>query len=484
MPVPLARDLRQNLERIKDQLGIGTSFDVLVREIRVGGRDAALIFIDGLVKDKATVEVMRFLLQLERGDLAPDPVKKLVAKGIPYFELETVTTLQEVVDQVLAGPLALLLDGRDEAIILDLREYPVRGVEEPDLERVTRGSREGLVETIVFNTALIRRRLRDPDLRFEMLSVGRRSRTDVAVAYIEGTVDAKLVEKIKQKIEAIDVRALSMGTQSLQELLVKQQFNPLPLARLTERPDVVSAHLLEGHVAIIVDTSPTAMILPANVWHFTQHAEEYFQAPVVGTFLRWARFGAIVLSLVLGPLWLMVAMLEHAPEWIAFIGPNEPPAVPLWVQFFLLEFGIVLIGQALIHTPTAMSTALGILGAILLGDLAIQVEIFVPETVLYAAISALMSFATPSFEFALAVRLFRYVLFALVAIWGVVGFAVGIAFTVIWFGFTNSFGLPYLYPLIPFNAKSLFRLLFRMPILAVGVRTAPEQGRSGPYPEP
>lgn len=472
------------MRRVKDALGVGTSFDVLVREIRVGGREAALIFIDGLIKDKATVDVMQSLLQLERADLAPSPIKKLLAKGIPYFELETVSTVDEVVDQVLSGPLTLLLDGQDEAIILDLREYPTRDIQEPDMERVTRGSREGLVETIVFNTALIRRRLRDPDLRFEMLSVGKRSRTDIAIAYIEGTVDGELLDRVRRQIKSIEVRALTMGAQSLQELLVKQRYNPLPLARLTERPDVVSAHLLEGHIAILTDTSPTALILPANVWHFTQHAEEYFQSPVVGTFLRWVRFAAIGLSLVLGPVWLSLAMIKDPPQWIAFIGPNEAPTVPLWVQFLLLEVGIVLIGQALIHTPTAMSTALGIVGAILLGELAIDVGLFVPEAVLYASINALMSFATPSFEFALALRLFRYVLFVLVAAWQGIGLAIGIAFTLTWFGFTKSFGLPYLYPLIPFNGKAFLRLMFRMPILEVGVRTSPEDGRSGPYPKP
>lgn len=475
--------LKENLGRLRDVLGVDTSFDVLVRELRVGGRDAALVFIDGLVKDKATVDVIGFLLQLERSDLAPDPVKKLLARGIPYFEIETVHTLDEVVDQVLSGPMALLLDGQEEALILDLREYPTRSIEEPDMERVTRGSREGLVETVVFNTALIRRRLRDPDLRFEMLSVGRRSRTDVAIGYIRGAADEELVNRVREKVKAIDVRALSMGAQSLQELLVKQRYNPLPLARLTERPDVVSAHLLEGHVAVLTDTSPTALILPANIWHFTQHAEEYFQAPVVGTFLRWVRFLAIGLSLVLGPAWLWIATMPNPPEWLAFVGPDEAPKVALWFQFVLLELGIVLIGQALIHTPTAMSTALGIVGAILLGELAIDVRLFVPETVLYAAVIALMSFATPSFEFAQGLRLFRYLLFFLVALWQGYGLAAGLLFTLIWFGFTKSFGLPYLYPLIPFNGKALLRLLFRMPILAVGVRTAPQQGRTGPYPK-
>lgn len=479
----LARDLTENLDEVKQRLGVGVTFDVLVRELTVGGRDAALIFIDGLIKDVATVHVLKFLMQLRREDLAPQPVKKLLRRGLPYFEVETVETVDEVVDQVLAGPAALLIDGQTEAIIIDLREYPVRSLEEPDLERVTRGSREGLVETIVFNTALIRRRLRDPNLRFEMRSVGKWSRTDVALAYVEGVANPDTIDKVRRRLEKLEIGALTMGSQSLIELLVGQKLNPFPLARLTERPDVVAAHLVEGHVAVFTDTSPTALILPANVWHFTQHAEEYFQSPAVGTFLRWMRFLAIGLSLVLGPLWLALATMEQAPEWIRFIGTEEPTNVALWLQFLLLEFGIILIGQALIHTPTAMSTALGIVGAILLGDLAIQVRIFVPETVLYAAVVALMSFATPSIEFAHALRLFRYLLFTLVALFGWWGFVAGVVFTLVWLGFTNSFGLPYLYPLLPFDGKALIRLLFRFPIPQVGVRTAPKKARKGAYPD-
>src|SRR5690606_25312043 len=194
--LPLARDLKANLDEIERRLGVGVTFDVLVRKLTVGGREAALVFIDGLIKDNATVHVMKFLMQLRREDLAPEPIKKLLRRGVPYFEVETVATVDEIVDQVLAGPAALLLDGQTEAVILDLREYPVRSIDEPDLERVTRGSREGLVETIVFNTALIRRRLRDPNLRFEMRSVGQWSRTDVALGYIEGVANPDTVDEI------------------------------------------------------------------------------------------------------------------------------------------------------------------------------------------------------------------------------------------------------------------------------------------------
>lgn len=471
------------MAEIKQRLGVGVTFDVLVRELTIGGRDAALVFIDGFVKDGATVEILKFLLRLTREDLAPQPVDKVVRAGLPYFEVETVSTVDEVIDQVLAGPAVLLIDGQTEAIVIDVREYPVRGIEEPDLERVTRGSREGLVETIVFNTALIRRRLRDPNLRFEMRSVGKQSRTDVALGYIEGVANPDTVAEIRRRLEKTDVAALTMGSQSLIEILTGQRLNPFPLARLTERPDVVAAHLAEGHVVVLTDTSPTALILPANVWHFTQHAEEYFQSPVVGTFMRWARFIAIGLSLVLGPLWLMIATLPDRPDWLSFVGPDRQSNVPLWLQFLFLEFGIVLIGQALIHTPSSMSTALGIVGAILLGELAIEVGVFVPEPVLYAAVIALMSFATPSLEFAHALRLFRYLLFVLVALWGPWGLLAGLAVTVLVLAMTNSFGLPYLYPLIPWDGKALVRLLFRFPILQLGIRSAPKQSRKGAYPD-
>lgn len=471
------------MAEIKQRLGVGVTFDVLVRELTIGGRDAALVFIDGFVKDGAMVEILKFLLRLTREDLAPQPVDKVVRAGLPYFEVETVSTVDEVIDQVLAGPAVLLIDGQTEAIVIDVREYPVRGIEEPDLERVTRGSREGLVETIVFNTALIRRRLRDPNLRFEMRSVGKQSRTDVALGYIEGVANPDTVAEIRRRLEKTDVAALTMGSQSLIEILTGQRLNPFPLARLTERPDVVAAHLAEGHVVVLTDTSPTALILPANVWHFTQHAEEYFQSPVVGTFMRWARFIAIGLSLVLGPLWLMIATLPDRPDWLSFVGPDRQSNVPLWLQFLFLEFGIVLIGQALIHTPSSMSTALGIVGAILLGELAIEVGVFVPEPVLYAAVIALMSFATPSLEFAHALRLFRYLLFVLVALWGPWGLLAGLAVTVLVLAMTNSFGLPYLYPLIPWDGKALVRLLFRFPILQLGIRSAPKQSRKGAYPD-
>jgi stage V sporulation protein AF len=475
--VLLARQLAKNLEFISQTMGVGITFDVIVREFSIGQKQAALVFIDGLVKDKVTMDIVRALQRAERQEIVPNTVEKLLARHISYFEVDTASTISEVVDQVLSGPAALLIDGESTAIILDVREYPVRSVEEPDLERVTRGSRDGFVETIVFNTALIRRRVRDPGLRFEMLQVGTRSKTDVAIGYISEIADPERVRLLRRKIEEIVADALVMGAKSLEEYLFRQYFNPLPRVRYTERPDVVAAHLLEGHIVILVDTTPMAMLVPVTAFHFTQHAEEYFQSPVIGTYLRWVRTLGILLSVFVTPVWLALYLHKSSlPAALQFIGPKEPSVVPVAVQLLILEFGLDLIRMALIHTPSALATSLGIVGAILLGDLAVQVGLLVPETILYTAVAAVGYFATPSIEFGLALRLLRYFLLLATAFFRLPGLAVATAGIIILFAGTSSLQLPYLWPLFPLAPGPLLGLLFRHPIPQVRHRPAFARG--------
>lgn len=279
----------------------------------------------------------------------------------------------------MAGPMLMLVDGLTSAVVIDVREYPVRGVEEPDLERVTRGSHEGFVETAIFNTNLVRRRIRDPKLRFEAMQVGQRSKTDVFIGYIADIADAGLVKEVKKRISHIKRDALPMGGKNLEEYILGTSINPLPVTRYTERPDVAAAHMYEGHVCIFVDTSPFAMIVPVTAWHFTQHAEEYFQNPPVGTYLRWVRTMGIILSMLLIPVWYALVHTPNLPDWLSWLGPTEESVVPLWFQFVILEMGLDMIRIALVHTPNALATSLGIVGAILLGDLAVTVGIFVPK---------------------------------------------------------------------------------------------------------
>lgn len=373
-------------------------------------------------------------------------------------------------DQLLAGTMLLLIDGIEEITVLDVRTYVCRGSEEPALEKVTRGSRDGFVETALFNVNLLRRRIRDPQLRFEALQVGRRSKTDVIVSYIADIVDPSLLDEVKSRIEAIDRDAIPMGGKNLEEYILGTVFNPLPVTRYTERPDVAAAHLLEGHVVIIVDTTPFALIVPVTLWHFTQHAEEYFQNPPVGTYLRWIRTAGIVGSLILLPLWYTLAVSKNLPPWISFVGPKEPGRLALWFQLLLLEIGLDLIRMALIHTPDSLATSLGLVGAILLGDVAVSIGLFTGEAILYAAITAVCSFSTPSIELGNALRLFRYLLFFGAVVGGWWGLAAALFITLLTMGLTKSFGIPYLWPLIPFDGPALLRVLFRYPIPQVAVR--------------
>lgn len=468
---PIRRRLADNAAEMRERLGIGVSFDIIERPVEIGGRQAAFYFVDGFVKDKVTADIFASLQETARAEMVPDVIRKLLARRIPYFEVDTVDTVEEAVESVMAGPIVLFIDREDTAIVIDVREYPTRSIEEPDLEKVTRGSHEGLTETLVFNTAMIRRRLRDPRLRFEIFQVGRRSRTDVAVGYIADIADHGLVDQIKRRIQEASVDALPMGVKNLEEIIVKSPWNPLPKVRYTERPDVAIAHLLEGHIIVLVDTTPMAMILPVTLFHFFEHAEEFFQSPPIGTYLRWVRAAAFLLAAVFTPLWLALYLSKpDLPEWLEFIGPKEPSTVPVWLQFFILELGIDLIRMALIHTPTALATSLGIVGAILLGDLAVSVGLFVPETVLYTAVAAIGYFAVPSLELAYSIRLYRYVLLTLATLFRLPGLAAGLAAGFLVLAFTRSMNVPYLFPLIPFHGRSLLKSLLRLPVPAVSER--------------
>lgn len=481
----LTRDIQKNLTAVLDKLGGTTSFDVIVREFDVAGRRAALIFLDGMGKSWEVQMLIRQLMAIERGELGPKPVEKLLRRFVDWMEVETVDDVDKAVAWVLAGPSVLLVDGVGQALALDMRELPARSPEEPDLERVTRGSRDGFVETLVFNTALIRRRLRDPRLRFEMVTAGQNASTDVAVAYLAGEADMAVVEDVKRKIADSRIVALTMGARSLADFIAPQGLNPLPRVRMTERPDVVAAHLLEGHVAVLVDTTPQAILLPVTMWHFTQHAEEFFHQSLTGTYFRWIRFAGIIVSLCLGPLWLALATTDEAmlPPWLAMIGPKEAPSIPLWLQLFILEIGLDILRVALVHTPTALATSLGIVGAILLGDLAVEVGIFVPETILYTALVVIGQSAHPNMEFAYAFRLFRYVILAAVALFRLPGFVGGLVFVLLVMAGPRSFGVPYLWPLIPFDGKALLTLLFRYPLPSMQ-RWVSRRGPGLPDPEP
>lgn len=462
----LSKKISENIEVLDKSLGISKSFDIVNREVKIGGRPASLIFVDGFAKDDIMLFIQKTLQGLEREDINPNTIEKLMTEEIAYLEVETTEEIQQIELMVLSGALAVLIDKEDKAIILDVRTYPARGPEEPELEKVTRGPRDGFTETLVFNTALIRRRIRDPNLRFEITSVGRRSRTDVVIGYIQDIANPKLIKDLKEKIDSINTDALEMGEKTLEEFILGKSWNPLPQARYTERPDVTASHLLEGHIIIIVDTSPSVMIVPVTMFHFTQHAQDYYQNPAVGTYFRWVRFTGMILSLILPPLWLLLVFhKESIPIGLHFLGPKKTGEISLLIQFIILEVGIDLLRIASIHTPNVLSTSFAIIGGLILGEFAIKVGWFVSETVLYMAVASLGMFATPSIEFSMAIRLFRLILLISTGLFKVYGFFAALIFICIVFITTKSLGgIRYTWPLIPFDGRALATILTRKPI--------------------
>jgi stage V sporulation protein AF len=465
MQVPLHKEFSRNIDYLLREMRVEINFDVVHRELECGGRKMGMFYIDGYAGDDSAIEVLKRLYDVSANDLRRNPVETLVRQVIPHQEVETTDDLEEVISQVLGGQAAFLVEGADQAILVDLREYPSRSPEEPDIERVVRGPRDGFVETIVFNCALIRRRVRDRSLVMEHLKIGRRSKTDIIVSYVDSIVDPELVKRLKKKIENIEVDGLPMGEKTLEEYIFGKNMNPYPLVRYTERGDTCAVHLLEGHVIIIVDGTPSVMICPATFWHHMQHAEEYRQKPVVGAFLRWVRFVAVAASLFLLPLWYMLAVNpDILPERWKFIGVEEVGQVSLIWQFFLSEIGVEMLRMAAIHTPNALATALGLVAAVLIGEIAVEVGLFTEEVILYLAIAVVGNYATPSYELALANRIFRIVFLLSGAWFGWYGLGLALVLWFLLLTCTKTLNTPYLWPFLPFNGKAMYEVLVRTPM--------------------
>lgn len=463
-------EVSESLDRTKSTLqevmSLGSSFDVVLREMTFGEHRTALLYLSGLTKDDILTEILTRLSYITSDDVGDDAVASFMNYFIPHIQVESQDKLSEVIKQVMTGMSALFIEGERTVILIDTKNYPTRGPEEPSIERVVRGARDGFTEALLTNVGLIRRRLRDPGLKFESMEVGRRTMTSVSLAYIDDIVDPVQVDVIRDRIQELDVEGLPLADKQLEEAIVNKGWHPYPLVRYSERPDVVSSHLLEGKVAVLVDTSPSVMLMPTTFFDLCMHAEENRQTPFMGTYLRWVRFLGILASMFLLPLWfLLVIHPELKPPALDFIGPQDTAKIPLIAQFLIVEVGVDLLRLAAVHTPEPLGSAMGLIAAILIGDIAIQTGLFVNEVVLYMAVAAIGMFATPSYELGLANRVVRLALLIAVSIFKVPGLVVGITVLILILTLHRSYNSSYLWPFIPFNARALAATFLRFPFL-------------------
>lgn len=444
------------------------SFDMLVKRIKLADKRATLYCIDGFVKEEILEKVMEFFVKIPTEDMKKiDSTDKLLDNMITYIECSKEKNTDTVATMVLSGAVAMIVDGYNEAVIIDARSYPARNVEEPESDKVLRGSHEGFVETLVFNTALIRRKIRDTNLTMELIQVGNSSKTDIVVSYIDGKHDKRKLEIIRKKLKSIDVEALTMGQESLKEcLLPSQPWNPYPKVRYTERPDTAAACLFEGNILVMSDGSPSVMIFPTGIFDFVQDINDYYFSPCVGSFLRFIRCGVFVLSMLLMPVWyLLMKNPEWIPWWLEAIKIKKEVTVPVLVQILVIEFVIDALKLASLNTPSALSNSFSVVGALVLGEFAISSELFASEVVLFMSFVAIANFTQPSYELGYAIKLSRILLIISVAIFDLWGFIAGILIITAVICLTKTIdGFTYLYPLIPFNKDALMSLIVRKSI--------------------
>lgn len=462
------KDFDEWIAEIDNELKPDKSFDIIKRPLKIGGRRAALYFIDGFIKDEVYEKILEFLYKQTPEEIAGiDDMSRFAENKLPYVETDAAYTAREVVTAVLSGPSVLIIEGIRGALLVDTRTYPMRGVEEPQKDRSLRGPRDGFVETLVMNTAMLRRRIRDSRLRMEYMQIGRETKLDISIAYIDGKADKRVLEILRQRLTEIQAGGISMTQEALAESLQKNAFfNPFPKFKFTERPDYASACVLDGRIALIADNSPAVMIIPISFSDFFRETDDYYFLPVVASYIRIIRMLVALLNVVITPLYLLIVKNPAAvPDWLGVIIPEKAGEVPMLAQLLILEFAVDGLRLASLNTPDALSNSLGVVGGLLLSEFAVKAGWFSGEAILITAFTAIAGFSLPSFEMGYAMKLERLLLLILSGIFGLWGFIGGLVFIIICMLSVKTLsGRNYLYPIVPFNLKGFAEFFLRFPM--------------------
>lgn len=464
----ISNDYRENVRMLDGLLGVGRSCDMVSRDYLIGGRRARLWVVDGFGSDSILERMGAFWLTLKPENvMSLTEMQDFLDRYITFSESNVTFDISDAVTSVFLGKSLLAVEGLAGVALMDAKGYPSRSVHEPPDGKVLRGSHDGFVEAVVPNMALLRRRIRDPHLTMEGHKIGSRTHNDAVLCYLDDKVDQDLLRKLRGKLLGLDVRSLSMAQESLAEAIrPKQWYNPFPKVRYTERPDAAAASIMEGSIVLMVDNSPSVMILPTGFFDFTQESNDYYFPPLVGTYLRVLRVTVFLLSLFITPAWyLMVSEPNRLPGWLNFLSSPEPVSLSLLSQLLVVEFLIDVLKLASLNTPDSLSNSFSMLGALVLGDFAVQAGWLGPEVLVYMAFVSVAGFAQPSYELGYAFKLLRVALLLVTAAFDVWGFCLGVVGIFVLLCTTKPLvGKGYLYPLVPFNGKALLRLLVREPI--------------------
>ena len=455
------------IKELKKKVPVGESFDLLERKLDIGGKDATMFFVDGLVDGGMMQRVIFSLFSL-----APEKVSKaetaddFLKSNMPFLDALVITDLDAAIKYMYSGLVPLFISGYSGIIIIDCRDYPLRGIEEPSKEKSLRGSKDGFVESMMTNIALIRRRIRDNNLIFKVFCIGEITKTDVSMAYMKNKADMGMVKKLQDSLNSLRIEGLTVTEQTLVEKLIGKKpgrFNPFPKVRYAQRPDLIAAHVEEGKIAVIVDNSPTVILIPAGIFDFVQDVDDYYFPVLTGNYFRLLRIANILVILFATPMYLLFAEGDiPVHEAIKFFITEEDFAIGIFWQFILLELAVDGLKLASLNTPESLGMSLSVIGALILGEFSVSSGWFVPQTILCMAVVALASFTQPSIELGYAVKFVRVLMLTGAHFLGWPGMAGAFVLSLIVMATTKTLvGTSYLYPLITWEGSKLKKLIFR-----------------------
>jgi spore germination protein KA len=497
----LNEDIEETLSIIKIKLGNST--DIIIREFIIKTRikqiKAAIVYLDGLANAKDTLESL--LIDSKETNVffhSPEdvnPIQVLKDSILKIGDIQDVTDFDAIYHAILSGDTAILLDGYFHALIASTREWKDRGVTEPSAQSVVRGPREAFTETLRTNTVLIRRKIKDPNLWMETRQIGKVTQTDVAIMFIKGIANDKVVDEVRIRLDRIDIDAI-LESGYIEELIQDETYTPFPTIYNTERPDVVAAGLLEGRIAIIVDGTPFVLIVPALLTNFLQSAEDYYQRADISSLLRLLRYFCLFIALLAPAIYIAVTTFHQemipTPLLISLAAQREGIPFPAFIEAAIMEITFEILREAGVRMPRTIGQAVSIVGALVIGQAAVEAGLVGPAMVILVSITAISNFVIPSYNMAIAVRMIRFILMMFAASFGLYGIIVGIIAMVLHLCSLRSFGMPYLAPFAPFiledQKDNIIRLphwaLFSRPRLISQNNNRRKQNRSSNKPEP
>lgn len=467
--VPIFMELSENKAYLSDLFKDCSDF--VIREFQLEhSSNAIMFFVDGMVDTELANDTMKSLMTLEDGEPLLD---EIVQRNLPVSQTQKTDNYSDLLISVLGGDVGLIVHNNNQAVLLGIRGMQTRSISEPETESVIRGPREGFVENIRTNTSMLRRKLKTPHLKMKNLTIGRESNTCVVVTYLENLADPGIVQEVLRRLEKIDIDAV-LESGYLEEFIQDSSYSPFPQVQYTERPDTVAAALLQGRVGIVVDGTPFVLIVPFVFTEILQASEDYYERFQIATLIRWLRYLFLVLSLLTPGLYVAITTFHQdllpTSLLLSVAAAREAIPFPAVVEALIMEVTFEGLREAGIRLPKTIGSAVSILGALVVGQAAVQAGIVSAPMVIVVSMTGIASFTIPRFNGAIAIRMLRFPIIFAAAVFGMFGILICILIILGHLANLRSFGIPYLSPIGPLSAADLKDVVIRNPWWAMRER--------------